>query len=234
MPNARRRQIHFQVTLKPIYFYHLNATVNVSGEDCRGKQASVNKLSLDILDRIKRHIESFPVVESHYCRKNSRRKYLDCKLNITKMHEMYLQSVAEQPDAKISYQMYQKVFCTDYNLSFHKPRKDTCGQCSVYESLATNDPKKADLEESYLAHLSRKDSARNAMKADVDAAKSDSDLLVATVDLQSVLQIPQSSESSFFYKRKLCVYNLTIYVENEKEGVCKNSFLLISKIFTNY
>lgn len=146
------------------------------------------------------------------------------------MYELYLQSVAEHPESKISYQMYQKVFCTNYNLSFHKPRKDTCGQCSVYESLAEEDPKKSELQEEYKAHLARKEAARNAMKADIEAAKSDPELVVAPVDLQSVLQIPQSSESLFYYKRKLCVYNLTIYVENEKKGIIVNFFYFISML----
>lgn len=212
----------FGISYKPIEKAHsnrLSATNTFAGEDGRGKQPTANKLPDDVLAGIKKHIESFPVVESHYCRKESSRKYLDCKLNITKMHELYLQTITEQPKAKISYQMYQKIFCTDYNMSFYKPRKDTCGQCSVYETLAPEDPKKIELEEGYKAHLARKESARNSMKADIEAAKSDPELVVATVDLQSVLQIPTSSESLFYYKRKLCVYNLTIYVENEKKGI---------------
>ncbi len=35
--------------------------------------------------------------------------------------------------------------------------------------------------------------------------------MVGTFDLQSVLQIPFGDASPLYYKRKLCLYNLTLY-----------------------
>lgn len=58
------------------------------------------------------------------------------------------------------------------------------------------------------------------MKNSIMAAKDDSEQVVATMDLQSVLQIPQSKESQFYYKRKLCLYNSTFYVETSGEAYC--------------
>jgi len=41
------------------------------------------------IDDVVSHIESFPAIESHYCRSSTTRKYLDESLNVTKMYNLY-------------------------------------------------------------------------------------------------------------------------------------------------
>ena len=41
------------------------------GEDRRGKHTSHNKTTKTALDWVRKHIESFPVVDGHYIRKDS-------------------------------------------------------------------------------------------------------------------------------------------------------------------
>ena len=48
-----------------------------------------NKTSTETLTHIRQHIESFPVMESHYQRKNTRRKFLSQDLSVTKMYDLY-------------------------------------------------------------------------------------------------------------------------------------------------
>lgn len=43
-----------------------------------------------LLDEVENHIKRFPVVESHYCRDGTQRKYLEKGLSIAKMHRMYV------------------------------------------------------------------------------------------------------------------------------------------------
>uniref|UniRef100_A0A915KUK3 Uncharacterized protein n=1 Tax=Romanomermis culicivorax TaxID=13658 RepID=A0A915KUK3_ROMCU len=208
------------ISYKPIVAAHTkkNHLTNVYQEDdLRGKSSPANKLSNDVLEAVKAHIESFARVESHYCRKKTKRQYLDAKLSIARMYELFKE---KNPDIIVSLQKYQEIFGTQYNLSFYKPRKDQCVQCSVYLNLKDNDPQKENLTQKHIEHMERKEHCRNAMKLDLNAAKDDHSMVVATMDLQSVLQIPQSAESAFYYKRKLCVYNLTFYVENERDGLC--------------
>lgn len=82
-------------------------------------------------------------MESHHCRAKTKRRYLDSKLSITKLHELYVESVKqESSDAVVSFQKYQKVFCSIHNLSFFKPRKDQCGQCAAYENMDPLNPNK--------------------------------------------------------------------------------------------
>ncbi|CAC5358312.1 unnamed protein product [Mytilus coruscus] len=58
------------------------------GEDKRGKHASYNKTTNTAMDLVRRHIESFPVVDDHNTRKDSNRKYLGADLNIKQMYEL--------------------------------------------------------------------------------------------------------------------------------------------------
>jgi len=38
---------------------------------------------------MKQHIQSYPTMDSHYCRASSSRKYLDSRLTIKKMYEQF-------------------------------------------------------------------------------------------------------------------------------------------------
>ena len=53
--------------------------------DRRGKHTSPNAISVQVRAFVKLHMESFPALESHYCRKRTLRKYADSKFNVTKM-----------------------------------------------------------------------------------------------------------------------------------------------------
>ncbi|KAJ8882151.1 hypothetical protein PR048_018639 [Dryococelus australis] len=68
---------------------------NVGGS---GKFTPENKTTDSAVARVKSHIEKFPVMESYYCRKASgpTRTYLDSKLSIAKMHDLYVSECKEQ------------------------------------------------------------------------------------------------------------------------------------------
>lgn len=72
----------------------------------------------------------------------------------------------------------------------------------------------------YEDHVLRKTASRAAMRNDIANCATDDEQVVATMDLQSVLQIPQAEASPFYYKRKLCVYNFTVYNESNRDGHC--------------
>ena len=62
------------------------------------------------MEVVQKHIESFPVVDGHYTRKDSNRKYLGADLNITRMYQLYLeQCKGEIPEKDIvSQSVYRK------------------------------------------------------------------------------------------------------------------------------
>ncbi len=43
---------------------------------------------------------------------------------------------------------------------------------------------------------------------------------MASFDLQSILQLPHSNASQYYYKRKLCMYNLTVHDGKTRDGHC--------------
>ena len=72
------------------------------GEDRRGRHAPHNKTTKTALDWVRKHIESFPVVDGHYTRKDSSRKYLVADLNIMRMYQLYVeQCKGKIPEKKV-------------------------------------------------------------------------------------------------------------------------------------
>ncbi|KAK5644896.1 hypothetical protein RI129_006196 [Pyrocoelia pectoralis] len=101
---------------------------NTSESDKRGRHIK-KQTTHEIVSSVRNHIESFPVVESHYCRSDSKRKYLDPSLNINVMYEMDKQSRQEHNLDVAKPCAYRKIFSEEYNLGFHRPKKD---QCRIY------------------------------------------------------------------------------------------------------
>lgn len=176
-----------------------------SKPDKRGRNTPSNKTPEELIRKVKNHIESFPTIESHYCRKTSQRQYLDLALTITKMYNLYLQEYPQRMNY-ISEITYRRIFGTNYNLAFYKPKKDQCAVCDKHKNKLISD-------EEHFQHLKHRDESNIAKESDKVRATADKNFLSATFDLQSVLHIPSSevSHCQMYYTMKLCTYNLTIY-----------------------
>lgn len=175
-----------------------------SSPDKRGQSIPKNKTSDELVAAVKRHIESFPTMESHYCRQSSKRQYLDPSLSIAKMYELYVKGCSESKETFVSEITYRRIFGTNYNLAFFKPKKDQCAVCEKYKQGLVTD-------EEHSQHLRRRDESNEEKRKDKERTESDKTFLSATFDLQSVLRIPSSDVSQMYYAMKLCAYNLTIY-----------------------
>lgn len=186
------------------------------GFDLRGR-GQTNNIPTEALDLVRLHIKSFPVLESHYSRKDTKRLYLAAELNQTKMYELYKEFMQnEYPDKEIvKDSLYKKIFCTEFNLSFHIPKKDGCKYC---EKLKDSTDFNEQIE--YTDHMKRKTLARQEKNNDKIRAENDKSFTSITFDLQAVLYSPCSNVSSFFYTRKFATYNLTFYDMDKKHGSC--------------
>jgi hypothetical protein len=169
------------------------------------------------------HIQSFPRVESHYCRARTSKEYLEDGLNLSRMYELFLQQ--RQRAAKddtvnvgtfkepVSKAMYSHIFNTEFNIAFHVPKSDRCDICETYAKSVT----KTDEENSANAlHVNRKQKEER----DKDRQIKDPKHAVLCVDLQNVITLPRSNVSSMFYKRKLAVYNMTGHLSLDRKGYC--------------
>ena len=190
--------------------------------DGRGRQPSVNKTDAEHMDAVRKHIKSFPTVESHYCRKDSQRQYLDSKLTIKRMYDLYVEKCQNEFDENyqpVSVSVYRHVFNEEFNMGFYKPKKDQCAECSKFELMTPADKETCSLQ--LEEHLARNKEAQIAKANDKQRAHDDAAFRSVTFDLQSVLQVPSSDASLMYYKRKLCCYNFTVYEQAEpNDGHC--------------
>ncbi|CAG9823884.1 unnamed protein product [Phaedon cochleariae] len=182
------------------------------------RASNAYRIPADILQKIHTHIQSFPCVPSHYTRANSKRQYLEPHLSVKKMYVDCTESLPE--DVKpCSLQTYRNIFNTEYNLGFHHPKNDRCDFCAKYDEYPVGTEKDYMTPE-YDAHIIAKNQARLRMLEDSNKSKNDRMFKCFTFDLQQVLLAPYSNVKSFYYKRKLCVYNLTIYDHGAGRGYC--------------
>ena len=193
-----------------------------AGEDGRGKHPPANKTGETKREYVKQHIESFPAVDSHYKRKETRRKILAHGLSINKMYDLYLGKIKDEgkEHLQVSSYVYRDIFCKEYNISFHKPKKDLCEYCNKYQQKKETGTANEQDRIEYEQHQERRETARLEKEKDKNIAKADKSVFVATFDLQAVLYTPCSSVSKVYYKRKLNCYNLTIFSLSDKKGQC--------------
>lgn len=189
------------------------------GVDRRGRKASANKVPEEKLQLIRSHIASYPQMESHYCRKSSQKKYLSTGLTLQKMYSGYHQMCLGKGETALKPHKYREIFNSEFNLSFYKPKKDQCSVCTKYNNLTTEE--KVDFQEIYSTHIRNKELAQMEKRMDKQKSATDPHFQSVTFDLQSVLYTPCSAVSTLFYKRKLSVYNFTVYEQaKEKNGFC--------------
>jgi hypothetical protein len=134
---------------------------------------------------------------------------------------MSTQAQANMVVKAASERQYRDIFNSEFNLSFHQPKKDQCDLCFKYN--AANQEDKQKLQEEYDQHQANKVIVRDLKARDVKYARQqrgNHTLCTATYDLQQVLNVPEGETSAFFYKRKLSLYNFTVYDCGRSEGYC--------------
>lgn len=82
------------------------------------------KVSDAVIEQVKNDIELYPVMDSHYCRETTKRKYLEEGLTLSEMYRRYNRRMAENNQKIVSEQMYRKIFNTKFNYGFFKPKND--------------------------------------------------------------------------------------------------------------
>jgi len=81
-------------------------------------------------EAVKAHISKFQTVPSHYCSHSSSKQYLPQNLSLSEMYRMYVNECRMKNTAKKH--MYVEIFKKDFNLAFHRPKKDMYDFCKKY------------------------------------------------------------------------------------------------------
>ena len=165
--------------------------------DARGKHKK-KIVSEEYRNGVRRHIESFHVVESHYCRANTSKNYLDSNLNISKLYDLYVKKSTDDQVDPVKEWLYRNIFKTEYNLDFHCPKKDRCEKCEEFKVA------KDVMEKDYNDHILEK----KLIRADRDADKQAGNTALC-FDLENVVNLLKAEIGPLFYNRKLNLYNMT-------------------------
>lgn len=189
--------------------------------DQRGRhKRPVNELKETIKSQIRSHIISFPAVESHYVRQSSSKKFLSPDLNIAKMYRLFCQKISEgNLNINVSQRQYHDIFVGEFNIAFHKPRKDQCNICTVFQNLDDNSKQKQ--YEAHQQHLNNKNFVRNLKEQDKEKSKqSNGKVKVVCYDFQKQLPCPHADTNIFYYRRNFLTYNFTLFELGSKDTTC--------------
>lgn len=184
--------------------------------EMRGKHGKHQHVDDGIKQGIREHILSIPKIESHYCRRNSSKEYIEGGRSLADIHRDYIEICKSRNQPYANYLMFSRVFNNEFNIGFHSPKKDQCETCIEYVNASENE--KPNLIEKYEQHLKEKDLAREEKLKD----KQDEfeNTVTAVYDLQAVMQCPRGDVSSFYYTSKLNVFNFTIYEMKSNKAQC--------------
>lgn len=156
---------------------------------------------------------NLPKLESHYCRKDTNKLYLEpqwqSKAQLFREYQLYSKSEGKEHLVASSF-TFHEVF-EAHNLGLFSPKKDQCDLCCGYQQGNVSEPE-------HVAHITRKNAAREEKTKDKE--ETDERTAVFTMDVQAVLLCPFLKASALYYRRKLKVHNFTFYNLKSCEGYC--------------
>lgn len=191
-------------------------------KDMRGfHQNHPTIITATMKENVIQHVKSFAPIESHYTRKDSNKQYLDCELTFKKMYDLYItwcKDLNITENIATSVRQYKDIINKELNIAFYIPKKDQCDLCHTMKNntTPTNDDKLK-----HKAHMENKNLARTFKNADkIEAQSNPSDICTAMFDFQKINNTPHAEISVLYYKRKLSVYNFTVFDAGLKEATC--------------
>ena len=193
----------------------MNKQTGIAETDERGHKTPPNKSPQDKIEFIKVHIGRFPNFTSHYGRANSR-KYLSPDFSLAKMYRAYVEECETMQVEPCKLWVYQRVFNTEFNFHFYKPKSDTCRLCDKFKAkkdVTDDQTEKNSIDREWNAHLDRADLARQKLKTLQE--NDDKHLHCLTFDLERALPTPYLNTDEVFYMRQLWRYKLGVHTSQD-------------------
>lgn len=154
-------------------------------------------------DYLREFLIKFPKLESHYCRKDSEKKYLQTEhRTITALYRDYGNFCESDNCRKLSITVFSNML-KSLNYSLFKPRKDQCDDCVAYKvgNLTEIEFRNHRRE----IELCRKEKERDRKDALVGLC------ILLCQDVEAVQLCPKLLASALYFKLKLQMHNFTIY-----------------------
>lgn len=156
-------------------------------------------------------IKTFKCSEPHYCRNNTKRRYLPSELSINKMAKLYNNQASESDKVKPAY--FRMILNTRFNLGFGSPRVDVCSTCLQFNEKL----KSADSEDLKTQLMAEKTVHKRRAKAFFSMFKDGNpNIKIISFDCQKNMVLPKIPDQSTYYSRQLYFYNFTVVEGNSK------------------
>lgn len=163
------------------------------------------------------HLQLFlnllPKMESHYCRANSTKIYLEPNwTSLKELHSFYQKKATEDNIKPYAWTHFIQEL-NKQNITLFQNRKDQCDTCFAFTETRVD-------QSVYDLHILRKTMGRNEKSSDKRLAEMDNTMKVFCVDVQAVLLAPKLNVSLAYYKIKLKLHNFTSYDLVTRKGRC--------------
>jgi len=153
-------------------------------------------------------------------------------LTVTRMYDMFCEQGSAQRSRngledeieKVKIHTYRRIFCNEFNIPLQMPKKDRCDLCEEFKNKVNPLLEAIAINSTHIA-------GKEATKEDCDKNRpiQDNTHAIICFDLQNVISLPRVNVSSFFYRRKFNVYNLTAHCSLGRDGYCAIWFEGMSK-----
>lgn len=184
----------------------------------RGNKAQRSKFTVADVDLVIEHVNSFPRDESHYGRKKSNKEYLSQDLNINRLYRAFKEKYS---DSNITYKLDYKTFKKKFpQVSFHRPRTDTCSKCDLLSAKIWTKPGDRTAKTALQLHHKKSEKAREVINQNtISSQLPSSNESMCLIDLEQVLSLPFLTHGQMFYSRQLSCFNLCVHVGDNNKGL---------------
>ncbi|KAJ8879142.1 hypothetical protein PR048_019748 [Dryococelus australis] len=168
-------------------------------------------VSFDIKELVRDHISSMPPQESHYSRSASSKLYLSSELGVERMYDLFKES---HPNIKYSHSLYRDIFRSEFKISFHPPRSDSCSYCNelyIHLIAAETEYEQKRISAQYTLHHRKAETAYKVLHKDIVISKLNPTYAVLYRYMQKLLFCRTLHHSSMFYQRQFCTNNQSVH-----------------------
>ncbi|CAG5028681.1 unnamed protein product [Parnassius apollo] len=102
--------------------------------DLRGKHGHQPTIDPQIKQSVIDFINSIPKIESHYLRAQTKRQYISSEKSLADIYRDYKQLREKDGLAIATSSTFNRIFNTEFNISFFVPKKDQCDLCERYKN----------------------------------------------------------------------------------------------------